>query len=176
MPTPCTTDRFFCISKNALNLFIQFIAIGDDDHTRIGIILQNPLRKENHHDALPTPLRMPDDPSLVVAYTLLGFFDTEILVDAREFFSPPIEEDEVVHQFDDPLLSADFQEIFVELEATIIGLILLPPEKQFLLGFDGPILQPFGVVSCEHELDCAEEPSIERRLLVREVLADTIAD
>src|SRR6185437_11941035 len=46
-------DRLTDVREDPLNLLIELVAIRDDRDTRIGIILQNPLGKQHHHDALP---------------------------------------------------------------------------------------------------------------------------
>ena len=50
--------------ENALDLFIQFIAVGDDRDTGVRIVLQNPFGQQHHDDALAAALGVPDDAAL----------------------------------------------------------------------------------------------------------------
>jgi hypothetical protein len=71
-----------------------------------------------------------------------------------------------MHQLDEAVFLAEFEQIFVQLEAGVILLVFLPFEEIFFLGANRPVLQTFGVVACKDELDRAEEPLIKFGLLV----------
>ena len=107
---------------------------------------------------------------------LLRRLDAEILVHARQLLHAAVEQHEVVHQLDQPVLAAHLEQVLVELEAAVVRLVLLPFEEILLLRADGAVLQPLGVVAGEDELHGAEEPRVELGLLVGEVLADAVAD
>ena len=107
---------------------------------------------------------------------LLRGLDAEILMRPRQLFDAAVEEHEVVHQLEQPLLGAHLEQVLVELEAAVVLLVFLPPEKILLRRADRAVLQAFGVVAGEDELHRAEEPLVEFRLLVGEALADAVAD
>ena len=54
--------------EHALDLFIQLVAVRDDGNTAVGIVFQNPLRQQHHHDALAAALRVPNDSALLSAH------------------------------------------------------------------------------------------------------------
>ena len=81
-----------------------------------------------------------------------------------------------MHQFDQPLLLADLEQILVQLEAGVVRFVFLPLEEILLRRADGAVLQPLGIVAGEDELHRAEEPRVELRLLVGKVLPDAVAD
>ena len=157
-------------------MLVQFVAVSDDGDAGVGVVFQNPLRQQHHHDALAATLRVPDDAAAAVAHMLLRRLDAEVLMHTRQFLDAAIEKHEVVHQFDQPVLAAHLQQVFVELEASVVLLVFLPPQEILFRCADGAVLQPFGVVACEDELDRREEPLIELWLLVGKVLANAITD
>ena len=69
--------------EHALNLLVQLVTVGDDGDTGIGIVLQNPLGQQHHHDALAASLRVPDDAALLLPHVCLRRLDAEILVRPR---------------------------------------------------------------------------------------------
>ena len=91
--------------KTPLDLLVQLVAVGDDDHAGVGLVLQNPLGQQHHDDALAAALRVPDDAALVGVDVLLRGLDAEVLVHARQLLHAAVEEHEVVHQLDEPLLA-----------------------------------------------------------------------
>src|SRR5713101_2716494 len=172
----CALDGFARLREDTLDLLVQLVAIRDDGDAGVGVVLQDPLGEQHHHDALAAPLRVPDDSALPVARMRLRGLDAEILVSARQLLPSAVEDHEVVHQFDQPVLAAHLQEVLVQLEAAVVALVLLPLQEVLLLRIDGAIPHPLGVVAGENELDRAEERGMEHRLLVREALANPVAD
>ena len=142
----------------------------------MGIVFQNPARQQHHDDALAAALGVPDDAALFGFDVLLGGLDAEILVRAREFLLPDVEQDKIAHQLDDTALFAQFEQVFVQLEAGVVLLVFLPGQEILFPGADRAIFQAFAVVPGKDELDGAEKPGVELRLLVGQVLADAIAD
>ena len=106
----------------------------------------------------------------------LSSLDSEILVCARQLLDTAVKEDEVVHQLDKPLFRAHQQQVLVQLEAPVVVFVLLPLEEVLFWGSDGAVLQSLRIVAGEHKLHSAEEPGIELRLLIREALADAVAN
>ena len=43
-------------SEDALDLFVEFVAISDDRHASVCVVLENPLGQEHHDDALAAAL------------------------------------------------------------------------------------------------------------------------
>ena len=125
---------------------------------------------------LPLPCVCQMMPPLYGVDMLLRGLDAEILVHARQLLHAAVEQHEVVHQLDQPLLGAHLEQVLVQLEAAVVRLVFLPLQEILLRGADGAVLQPLGVVAREDELHRAEEPRVELRLLVGEVLPDAVAD
>ena len=63
------------VPHHALDLFVQFIAVGDDQDAGIRVVLHQPLGEQHHEDALTTTLGVPDDTALALADTLLSRLD-----------------------------------------------------------------------------------------------------
>ena len=162
--------------EHAFDLFIEFVAVGDDDDPGAGQVFQYPSGEQHHDDALAAALGVPDNAALAFAHVALGGLDAEILVDARQFFNAAIEEHEIVQQFDEPLLGAHLEQVLIELEAGVVLFVLLPLQEVLFFGTDSPVAQPFGIASGEDELHRAEEAFIEFGALVGKVLADAVAD
>ena len=160
----------------AFDLLIQRVAVSDDGNAGVWVVLQNPLRKQHHHDALAAALRMPDDSALLLAHLRLRRLDAEILVRPRQLLHSAIEEHKVVHQLDQPVLSAHLEQVLVELEAAVVVFVLLPIEKELFRRADGAVPEALGIVAGKNELHRAEEPGVELRLLIGEILTDTVAD
>ena len=125
---------------------------------------------------LPLPCVCQMMPPLRSANMLLRGLDPEILVHARQLLYPAVEQHEVVHQLDQPILGAHLQQILVQLEAAVVLLVLLPPQEILLRRADRAVLQALGIVAGEDELHGAEEPRVELGLLVGKALADAVAD
>ncbi len=147
----------------------------------MSIIFEYPLGEEHHGDAFAAALGVPDDAAAfmvlgVILNVGLGGFDAEVLVAAGEFFNAAVEEDEVVEEVEEAVLFAEFKEVFVEFVTAIVLFVFFPFEEVFFGGADRAVLQAFGVVAGEDELDGAEEGADELGGLVGEALADAFAD
>ena len=125
---------------------------------------------------LPLPCVCQMMPPLRSLHVLLRGLDAEVLVHARQLLHAAVEEHEVVHQFDQPVLVAHLEQILVQLEAAVVLLVFLPLQEILFRRADGAVLQALGVVAGEDELHRAEEPGVELRLLVGQVLADAVAN
>ena len=68
-----------------------------------------------------------------------------------------IEEDEIVHQLDQPLLGADLEQVFVQLEAGIVLFVFLPSQELLFRSSHRAVLHSFGVIAGEDALHGAEE-------------------
>ena len=77
-------DGLARLGEDALDLLVQLVAVGDDDHAGVGLVLQDPLGQQHHDDALAAALRVPDDAALVGVHVLLRGLDAEILVHPRQ--------------------------------------------------------------------------------------------
>ena len=119
---------------------------------------------------------MPDDAALLLAHTVLGGLHAEVLVHTRQLLHATVEEHEVVHQLQQPMLGASLEEVFVQLVATVVGFVFLPCQKVLLGRSYGPVLHPLGVVASEDDLDGGEERLVELLLLVGEQLPYAVAD
>ena len=169
-------DGFARTAKDAFNLLVELIAIGDDHHACVGVVGKDPAGEQHHHDAFATALGVPDDAATPLSYMLLGSLDAEVLMDPWQLFDATIKQYEVAQEFDQSVLATDLDQVFVELEAAVIGFIFLPAEEVLLWRLDGPVAQPFRIVASQHELIGGEEPGVEFRLLIGQVLADAITN
>jgi hypothetical protein len=169
-------DGFPSGAEDPLNLLVQLVAVGDDEHARVGIVLQDPPRQQHHDDALAAALRVPNDAALAPAHVSLRRLDAEILVYARQLLDTAVEEHKVVHQLDDALLAEELEQVLVELEAAVVGLIFLPGEEVFFRRADGAVAQTLSVAPRQHKLHGGEEPGVEFGLLIGEILADAVAN
>ncbi len=82
---------------------------------------------------LPLPCVCQMMPPSALAYMLLRGFDGEILVGARQLFDAPVEQHEIVHQFEQTLFIAHLQQVFIQLQAGIVLLVLFPGQEILLL-------------------------------------------
>ena len=60
------------ILHHALNLFVEFVAVGDDRDAGLRIMFQKPLGEQHHEDTLAAALSVPDDAALAFADAYLG--------------------------------------------------------------------------------------------------------
>src|ERR1700730_7023576 len=102
-------DGLACLGEDPGDLLVELVAVGDNGHAGVRIVLQNPLRQQHHHDAFAAALRVPDNAALAVAHMLLRRLDAEILMYTRQLFYTAVEEHKIMHQFDQPVLAAQFQ-------------------------------------------------------------------
>ena len=117
---------------------------------------------------------MPDDAALTAVHMFLRGLDAKILVYARQLFHATIEQHKVVHQLNQPLLIAHLEQVFIQLVAAVVRLVLFPLQKIFFLCLDRAVLHPLGIITRKDKLYRAEKPLVEFRLLVGNVLADAI--
>jgi len=176
VPAAGAIDLLARIVEHPLDLLVQLIAIGDHHHAGMWVVLQQPLGQQHHHDALAAALGVPDDAALALVGVPLRGLDAEILVHSRHLLDAAVEQHEIVHQLDQPILAAHLQQVLVQLVAAVVGLVFLPLQEELLRCIDGAVLQTFRVIAGKHELHRAEKPLVERRLLVGQQLADTIAN
>ena len=93
------------VCEDPLDLLVQLVAVGNDGDAGVGVVLQDPFREQHHHDALAAPLGVPDDAALLLAHVRLRRLDAEVLVRPRQLLDAAVEEHEVVHQLDQPVLA-----------------------------------------------------------------------
>ena len=169
-------DGLTSVGEHPFDLLIQLVAVGDDRHPRLWVVLQNPLGQQHHQDAFTRPLCVPDDAALALLHMLLRGLDAEILVHAGQLFDAALKQHKVVHQLNDAGLVAHLQQVLVQLEAAVVCLVFLPGQKELCGCADGAVLHPFGIVARHDQLHGAEEPCVELGLLVRQALPNAIAN
>ena len=175
-PAAGAANGLASVGEHPFDLLIQLVAVGDDRHPRLWVVLQNPLGQQHHQDAFTRPLCVPDDAALALPYILLRSLDAEILVHAGQLFDAALKQHKVVHQLNDAGLVAHLQQVLVQLEAAVVCLVFLPGQKELCGCADGAVLHPFGIVARHDQLHGAEEPCVELGLLVRQALPDAIAN
>ena len=81
-----------------------------------------------------------------------------------------------MHQLDEAIFLAEFEQVFIELVAGVVFFVFFPVEKIFCFGFDRSVAQAFTVIACKHKLDGGKEPFVELFVLVGQVLIDAITN
>ena len=160
------SDWLAGLGEDAFDLLVQLVTVGNDGDAGVRFVLQNPLGQQHHHDALAAALRVPDDAALMALHVGLRRLDPDILVNPRQLLDAAVEQHEVVQQLEQPILGAHLEQVFVELESGVVGLVFLPLQEVLLLGLDGAVLQTLGVVAGKHQLHGGEEPLVELLLLI----------
>ena len=175
------------------NLLIQFLAVGNDQDTRIGIVLQNPLREPHHRQALAAALGMPDDAAaLLVRQTVLRPFNGIVLIIAADLFDALIKDHKVVDQIKETLFVKQCEKLFFQLAGNSLAIFLnldihniafrlmldkavvFPFQIVLLRGKQRTIAQALAVVPGHTELDGREEIFDKVRFLVGQILTDAV--
>lgn len=121
---------------------------------------------------------MPDNSALAGLHKLLRRLDPEILVMAASLFHTHVEQDEIVHQLDEPVLITKQSERLVKRALRRIGsdAFLLPTQPELLRRVRRRVIQTFGIVARHHQLHRGEEGADEQRILQRYSLPDAFAN
>ena len=98
---------FFHIDEEALDLIVQFVTVGDDDHAAVVNVLDDPLSEPHHYERLTGTLCIPNDTTLAVLNTLAGSDVRKILIMACDLFNARIINHKVVYERKEPLLLAE---------------------------------------------------------------------
>lgn len=157
-------------------LLVEFVTVGDDNDTRMGDILQNPLGEPNHSKRLAATLGMPDDAVLLVTAALFAGVQSEVLVGACHFLDSAIEDDTVVDELEQSSMVEHLQEGTVEQIVEPVGRIrrgvwgrfgggerimfagrLFPTEIELFRGMRSAVIDAFALVAGEKELGGSEE-------------------
>ena len=178
---------FFHIDKEALDLIVQFVTVGDDDHAAVVNVLDDPLGEPYHDERFAGTLRVPDDAALAVLNTLAGSDVRKILVMARDLFNARVINHKVMYERKKPLLLAeryhavtqtvdllDLQQLYFSRKVIGRFLVLFPFQIVFLRRIDRSIEQSFRFITGEEELRRAEEVQDVFSLLILQKLADTL--
>ena len=181
-PASDSADFLASILESAFDLFVQLVAVGDDDHTGIGDILANPLRQPHHREALARTLRMPDDTVLFAAHTRLGRFDSKILVRTRRLLDTAVKDDEVVNKLQQPVLFEELQNAAIQFirvkfrskprRLARFAARLLPAKPKFFRGLDYPVMQAFGIIASTQQLHGREKSRDIFVLLIANILTN----
>ena len=172
---------------------IQLGAVGDDQHTRIGHLLADPLGQPDHGQRLARSLGVPDDAAFPLLEALLRGAHAEILIVSAGLLDAGVEDHKVVDQFEKAVLLGQAQQGAVKqiaaafafgtgevfLVRRVTGLerrvLFFPVEVILFRRFDDAVAQALGVIAGHDELDRSKEPTNEGALLVIEVLADALS-
>ena len=175
------------------DLLIQFLAVGNDQYTRIGIILQNPLGEPHHRQTLAAALGMPNDAAvLLVRQTMLRPLDGIVLIIAADLFDALIEDYKVVDQIKETLFVKQGKKLFFQLAGNPLTVFLnfdinniafrrmlgkavaFPFQIVLLRGKERTIAQALAVVPGHTELNSRKEIFDEVRSLVGQILTDAV--
>ena len=102
------------VLHHPFDLLVQLVAVGDDEDASLGVVLQQPLGDQHHHDALAAALGVPDDAALALGDALLRRLHAEELVRPRHLLVAGVEDDEVPDQVEQPRLVAQLGQRPVE--------------------------------------------------------------
>ena len=164
--------------EDLLDLLVELLAVGDDEHPSVHVPeFADPLRQPHHREALPAALGVPDDPAFAAADVLPGRLHPEKLVVTADLLGAGVEDHEVVDEFEQAVGGAEVAELGEEGGSggvVVGGVRFLPAEPVLLRGLDHAVAKPFGVVARHDELHGAEERLDEVFLLVDQVLADPL--
>ena len=174
-------------------MLIQFLAVGNDQYTRIGIILQNPLGEPHHRQTLAAALGMPNDAAvLLVRQTMLRPLDGIVLIIAADLFDALIEDYKVVDQIKETLFVKQGKKLFFQLVGNPLTVFLnfdinniafrrmlgkavaFPFQIVLLRGKERTIAQALAVVPGHTELNSRKEIFDEVRSLVGQILTDAV--
>ena len=78
-------------------------------------------------------------PPLAAVDERLGRLDAEILMYPWQLLDTAVEQHEVVHQLNEPLLGADLEQVLVQLEAAVVRLVLFPFQKKLFFRLNGSV-------------------------------------
>ena len=119
---------------------------------------------------------MPDDAALTACHVCLGCPNPEVLIVAAGLLDARVEDDEVVHDLEQPLLAAELAQFPEQrvLAGGQVGLGFLPAQPILLRRLDHAVAQPLGFVARHHELHGGEERLDELLFLAVEILADAL--
>jgi len=166
------------VVHHALDLLVQLVTVGDHQHARLRIVLQEPLRKQDHEDALAAALGVPDHPALAPGDARLRRLDRQELVRPGHLLAACVEDDEMMDQIEQPRLLAQPGKRPVEQRpgAPVLPVraFIRPLDEKLFRRADGAVAQPLGVAAGEQELHRAEKPLVEDLLLVGLELAHPV--
>ena len=167
---------FAGLVKYAFNLLVELIAVGNDGHAGVGVVFQDPFRQQYHDDAFAASLRMPNDAAFTPLGKLLCRLNAEILVYARQLFHAAVKQYKIIHNFQQAFFIAQFQQILVQGQAAVVGLVFFPFEEELLRRANGAVTQTFRIVACANKLYCRKEVTDKFLLLVDKALPNAVAD
>ena len=93
------------VAHHALDLLVELVAVGDDQHTGIRLAFEDPFGQQHHKDALARPLGVPDDAALALGQPLLRQLHADELVLPGHFLDARVEDHEVPDQVEQPFLA-----------------------------------------------------------------------
>ena len=79
-------DVFVDALEHLFDLLVQFGAVGDEQHPRIGTVFTQPFGQPHHGQAFAAALGVPDDAALAAADEILGGAQAEVLILPADFF------------------------------------------------------------------------------------------
>ena len=113
--------------EDHLDLLVELLAIGDDQHAAVHALeLADPLRQPHHREALAAALGVPDDPAFAPLDEGLCLLHAEVLVVAANLLDAGVEHHEVVEEFEQAGGSAEVLEIGKQWGVRLGGAGFLP--------------------------------------------------
>ena len=141
--------------EDALDLLVEFGAVGDQQDPGVGLVLAEPLGQPDHRQGLARALGVPDDAALALGDPRLSGLDAEVLVVAAGLLDAGVEDHEVVDDLQQPLLRAQLRQRSIE---RLLDVGFLAPRQPVLLRrVDDAVAQALDVVAGHDELHGGEE-------------------
>ena len=176
--------RLARVLESVRDLFVELVAIRDDDDPRIRPMLLDPLGKPHHRERLAAPLRVPDDAGLLLLDPRLRRLKAEVLRRTHHLLHARVEHNAVVDEREEPLgieelHDGTIQEVLDPLR-TVLRLgarrtaRLLPREPVLLRCPRRPVLEALRLASRHQKLRGRKEMRNLAVLLVAPVLADAV--
>lgn len=131
-------------------MFVQLVAVCDDQHPRILDVLSNPFGDPDHDETFSTALCVPDDAPFSSSKTFLCSLDGEVLVMPADLLYAHVKYDEIMNYLQESFLSANRVKMFVERISDIVA--FLPSQVILLWSENNPVAESFGVVSRHYGL------------------------
>ena len=101
---------------------------------------------------------MPDDAAFTPPHPHLGCPYAEVLIVTADLLGAPVEDDEVVHDLEEPLLAAELSQL--PEQGIVVGggvsFVVLPAQPVLLRRLDHAVAQPLGFVARHHERTVAK--------------------
>ena len=173
--------------KHLLNLYIQFVPVGNNQDTAVRNILFNPLAEPHHGQGFSGALGVPDDASLTPLHKIPCSHIAEELIRPTGLFYSAVKHNEIMQQLYKPLFPAQRNQVFVQTQGIffdlsahryrnlVFGVGIFFPGKIILFWCaSSTVTGPLGIIARQDEPNGGKELHDHIRALVCQVLANAL--